>query len=805
MTRARMAATSRQARGGWRWLPRGSIANLLRLLVAVPLIAVVGFAGLTLIGNLRQVIDAGAAQSLAALAADAGALARALQVERAAAAVVVTSINKDGLENFNLETARVDAAITVFESHGIPSNAVAPIVQRVGTGLRTLPNVRGQVRYSAGATLSSVSFRYRILIADLLGLREAVAAGASAQIVDGVRAAAAVAQVGESIGQLQTVVLRSLATGELTPDAQQAAAAATARMTEASTDFLDHAQPSWSERWEQVGANPIVITAQGLRDQVARTVPGEPIAVSATDWVSATNAWMNELYEVQRAVDAAVADELAAVRLAELESAGFQAGAVALALALTAVLTSAVARRITRRLRRLQDSASTAAYQRLPVVVRELNAAPAGMVRYQDVADRLAAEIVVDAEDEIAAVGAALRELFREAVLTAGEQAMMRKNVADMFVHLSHREQRLVDALLVQVDAVEYGETDPDRLRQLYELDNLATRMGRINKSLLVLGGSGASRVRPEAVPIVTVVQAALSQIEQYSRVRIGALDSRLSLHGDTVDETAHMLAELLDNATSYSPPENEVWVTGQPMADRLVLQITDHGVGLSDQRLEQINRHLAAPAPLELVGVRSMGLMVVSRLAARHGIVVELRKARHGGTAAEVTIPWSLLSWQDTATHALSATTMAGRASAADRRAVHPRSASSPSASASTGSAAAQDAPTVNGWFTTPVKGADVTITWPRSDGERWAAAVVRDVSDAIAARWSGLPRRVPQRDLVPDPPPQTATRTRHRRLDPTRIAAAMSAYARGVAGFRVPSTNQASRSLEHHRENSE
>jgi len=115
------------------------------------------------------------------------------------------------------------------------------------------------------------------------------------------------------------------------------------------------------------------------------------------------------------------------------------------------------------------------------------------------------------------------------------------------------------------------------------------------------------------------------------------------------------------------------------------------------------------------------------------------------------------------------------------------------------TGSAVAQGTRTVNGWFTTALDGADVAVVWPTSDGERWGAAAERDVFDAGAARRNGLPRRVPQPDLVPDPPPETATSGRHRRLDPTRIAAAMSAYARGVAGFRVPSTNQASRSLEH------
>jgi hypothetical protein len=754
-------------------------------LVAVPLLAVVGFAGLALLSNVRQVVDAGDTQRVAALATDAGALARALQDERAAAAVALTTADRAGVDRFDVAVAQTNAAVAAFRRHGTPTDAVGTTLRRVDTDLGNLANVRGQVRYSDAATLSSVSFSYRILIADLLTLREAVAAGTSAQIDNDVRAAAALAEAGESVGQLQIVVLRSLAIGELTPAAQQEVSGVSARLVEASTVFLNLAETSWAAQWERIGANPQVIVAQRLRDEVGRTVPGERFRVDASEWVTATSAWITELYDVQRVVDAAVADQVAIVRGAELRSAVVRGAGVASVLALTAVLTSVVARRITRRLRWLQRSVSAAAFQRLPVVVRELDAAPSGTVRHDEVADRSAAGLVLDDEDEIAEVSAAVRELFREAVRTAGAQTIMRANIADMFVHVSRREQRLVDALLAQVDRVEYDETDPDRLRQLYQLDNLATRMGRINQSLLVLGGSGTSRVRHEPLPMVTVIQAALSQIEQYARVRIGTVEHRLLVAGDAVDEIAHLLAELLDNATAYSPPETEVWVTGQPLSDRLMLAIVDRGVGLSAQRREQINAALAAPAAVELTGVRAMGLMVVGRLAARHGVRVELRGGQRGGTVAEVAIPSALLSWGDPGAPVPTfATTPGAGAHAANS----PSPLFRPGRPPDTAAAGGTDLRTVNGWFKT-ASDVEVIVSWPTTDAERWAATIEPAAAAATAASPAGLPQRVPQPHLPDTRPSDGDEYGSNRRLDPASIASAMSAYARGVAGRRVPS----------------
>ncbi len=759
--------------------PRGSITNLMRLLVAVPLVAVVGFGGLTLVGSVRQVVDAGRAQQLAALATDAGILAKALQSERAAAAVALITTDPTAVEQFDLQVTQTSAATVAFGRHGVPAATVQATLRRVDTGLANLANVREQVRGSQTATLSSISFSYRILIADLLALREVVATGASASIVDDVRAAAALAQAGESIGQLQIVVLRSLAIGELTPDAQLGAAAATARLTETSAVFLDLAQPAWSAQWEKVGANPLVITAQRLRDQVGRTAPGEPVRVDAEEWTATTNAWVNELHRLQRIVDAAVDDAVAASRRAQLRSALIQGAGVAAAVVLAAVLTSVVAGRITRRLRWLRNSATAAAYHRLPMVVSELNAAPTGTVRYDEMANRSAAELVLDSEhdDEIGAVGAAMRELFREAVRTAGQQAVMRKNIGDMFVHLSHREQRLVDALLAQVDLVERDETDPDRLYQLYQLDNLATRMGRINKSLLVLGGSGASRVRRDAVPLVMVMQAALSQIEQYPRVQIGQLDSRMFVAGDVVDELAHLLAELLDNATTYSPPDTQVWVGGQPLRDCLLVQVIDAGVGLSAQRREELNARLASSAAAELTSLRSMGLVVVGRLAARHRLRVELRAGHRGGTVADVAIPWNIVSWGETST-VVSAAPAAVPGSHGGHVATAEQAWIRPGAAAPTPAAAPG---TVNGWFSSRIDSSGATVLWPGNEAEQWSGAP--QYGDPLLAGESGLPVRVPsQRDAFATPYRGDVAGGSPRRLDPVAVAAAMSAYARAV-----------------------
>ncbi|WP_341718736.1 nitrate- and nitrite sensing domain-containing protein [Micromonospora sp. FIMYZ51] len=858
-----------EARQGW--LARGSIVRLLRLLVTVPLIAVVGFAGLALQGTVRQVLNAGTVHDMVTLSTQAGALARALQAERVTAAVELTTQSQTASATFDEQVARTDAEIAEFERRRAEVETSVPALQRIDAGLTALSTVREQVRSSPRATLSAIAFSYRILIADLLTFRASVATDTSNRIADDVRAAVAVSEAGEAIGQLQVIVLRSLAGGEVTPAGQQESVGAQARFAEASNAFLALAEPGWVAGWEQIGTDQQVVAAQRLQDQVGRTLPGERLVVDANAWVEATDGWIGRMFQIQGEVDAAVADRVAAERAQLLRNAVLQSVGILVVLAITAVLTGVVARRITRRLRSLRNTVTKVAYDRLPAVVRDLNAAPPGSVRPDEVADRSVAEFRITGADEIAEVATATRALHREAVRIAGEQAVMRANIAEIFVHLSRREQRLVDAMLAQVDLVERDEADPERLQQLYQLDHLATRMARINQSLLVLGGSGISRVRQEPVPLDHVTQAALSQIEHYTRVRMGTVDRELCIAGPAVDEIVHLLAELLDNATGYSPPETEVLVTGHALSDRAIVQVVDQGVGLSAQRYQQLNAGLANPASIEVAGVRAMGLTVVARLASRHGVSVELRPGPTGGTVAEIVMPASIvvrrpvqqpelvsaapapapIAGARPASSALAAGRMAapaGTTAARSAPAAPARPAPAPLFQPATvTSTAASDRRTVNGWFKTTMDGDSVAVTWPTDPGERWAAATMAlpiqtgpfppqagpsapqagpsspqvelaypqagppspqaelpppqagspppqagsspPQAGSSLPTQGGLPRRVPQSHLIPDARQPDANVPR--KLDPAAVAAAMSAYAKGVAGRRAPAAS--------------
>ncbi|WP_238013996.1 nitrate- and nitrite sensing domain-containing protein [Dactylosporangium sp. AC04546] len=607
----------------------------------MPLVAVVVFAGIALISTVQQVNRTRNLQNLAALASEAGGLAHALQRERAAAVNAVLSSSAPQLDAFNQQVMLTDdTARTYAEKRG--SVGGSDLLGRIDTSLAALAKVREQVRNKdAKITVSGLAFTYRILVADLLTYRESVArSGAPTDLADEIRAAAALSRAAEALGQQQVAVLRAVNGVLLTPALQVEITATRTSFVEASVAFNQLAPGEWRTWYEQASTGEQVVAAQRFQDQVARTGIGQQINVDPVGWINAMSGWSGLLYQVEQKVDDAVVAAVEDLRGDQMTQAAIQIAAVAAVLLIAIILTGMVARRITRRLRYLHDAARTVAYDQLPAVVSELRAAAPGTVDPDEVADRASATLAVSGADEVADVASAFRAVHREAVRIAGEQAVMRSNVAEIFVHLSRREQRLVDAVLAQVDRVERDETDPDRLQQLYQLDHLATRMARINLSLLVLGGSGAARIRREDAPLGKVLQAAISQIEHYVRVRFGSIDDDVAVVAEAVDEIVHLLAELLDNATGYSPPESDVWVTARALGDRVIIQIVDSGVGLAPARREQLNDLLAEPPAIDIAAVRAMGLTVVGHIAARYNILVQLRPGQHTGTLAEVTIP---------------------------------------------------------------------------------------------------------------------------------------------------------------------
>ncbi|GGM13955.1 nitrate- and nitrite sensing domain-containing protein [Dactylosporangium sucinum] len=868
------------------------IIDQLRLIVAVPLVAVVVFAGIALITTVQQVNRSRSLQNLASLASEAGGLAHALQRERAAAVNVVLNNSPQQIDAFNQQAMLTDdTARSYAEKRG--SVTGNDLLNRIDSSLASLIKVREQVRNKdAKVTVSGLAFTYRILVADLLTYRESVArSGAPTDLADEIRAAAALSRAAESLGQQQVAVLRALAAGGLTPALQVEITATRTSFTEASVSFNQLAPAEWRTWYEQASTGDQVVAAQRFQDQVARTAAGQPIALDSVGWINAMSGWSGLLYQVEQKADDAVVAAVAELRDDQMTQAAIQIAAVAAVLLIAIILTGMVARRITRRLRYLHDAARTVAFEQLPAVVSELRAAAPGTVDPDEVADRASATLTVGGADEVADVANAFRAVHREAVRIAGEQAVMRSNVAEIFVHLSRREQRLVDAVLAQVDRVERDETDPDRLQQLYQLDHLATRMARINLSLLVLGGSGAARVRREDAPLGKVLQAAISQIEHYVRVRFGSIDDDVAVVAEAVDEIVHLLAELLDNATGYSPPESEVWVTARGLGDRVIIQIVDSGVGLAPARREQLNDLLAEPPAIDIAAVRAMGLTVVGHIAARYNILVQLRPGQHTGTLAEVTIPSTVFrpimaserqpqlapvgagsggqgapprpandlftpqtqqqpavaspesSLFSVPTQELRAVPHAPSMPAAPQAyqpqayqppiamPAGPVSPPPPPASPPPPGPGAwpplppPDVPavlaavadesielpifkSVNGWFrvesssppppvSAPVAAVETTfaepVNWETSADVGWRAAQQAATPQVSSTTSSGLPVRSAGRHLVPgaaEPTPAeraAATGSGAPRRDPTKVAAAMSAYARGVANRRT------------------
>jgi len=223
------------------------------------------------------------------------------------------------------------------------------------------------------------------------------------------------------------------------------------------------------------------------------------------------------------------------------------------------------------------------------------------------------------------------------------EQAALRQSIGDLLHNLARRSQGLVDRQLELIDELERDEVDPDRLDELFRMDHLATRMRRNVENLIVLSGVEQRRRWSESVPLRDVVEAAVAEVEEYSRVQVGGIHD-LTLSGQAASDVAHLVAELVENATSFSSPTTRVEVSGGPAGNGYVLEIEDHGIGMSDAELAEANNRLAAPLAADIAVSRMMGFHVVGRLAARHGIRVQLRHCWFGGVAALVLLPPALL-----------------------------------------------------------------------------------------------------------------------------------------------------------------
>ncbi|GLY82575.1 hypothetical protein Airi02_005070 [Actinoallomurus iriomotensis] len=313
------------------------------------------------------------------------------------------------------------------------------------------------------------------------------------------------------------------------------------------------------------------------------------------------------------------------------------AGGLGLLAVIASIIVSiTTARDLMRQLEKLRIAARELADKRLPGVVERL-----GRGEKVDVASE--APPLRFGEDEVGQVGHAFNSVQETAIRTAVEQAELRRGIRDILLSLARRSQALVHRQLTLLDTMERRQDDSAELEDLFHVDHLATRMRRNAENLIVLSGATPARGWRRPVPMIDVVRSAVAEVEDYTRVTVMPM-GEVALAGRAVGDIVHLLAELIENAVSFSPPYTQAQVSGHPVAHGYAVEIEDRGLGMTDEILADINERVTDPPEFNLSSSAHLGLYVVGRLAMRYDVKVSLKHSSYGGTTAVVLIPHELV-----------------------------------------------------------------------------------------------------------------------------------------------------------------
>ncbi|QXJ23578.1 nitrate- and nitrite sensing domain-containing protein [Actinomadura graeca] len=374
-----------------------------------------------------------------------------------------------------------------------------------------------------------------------------------------------------------------------------------------------------------------------LEDHVYQGRPGAPLRVKSEEWRSSMETVLAGLEDVVLNGGERLVNRAKPVAIGVILRLVLAGGLGLLAVIASVIVSITTARALVRQLERLRQAAWELAEQRLPGVVERL-----GHGEEVDVA--VEAPPLEFGSDEIGQVGRAFNAVQETAIRTAVEQAELRRGIRDVLLSLARRTQTLVHRQLTMLDTMERRrDIEVKDLEELFRLDHLATRMRRNAENLIVLSGSLPARGWRNAVPMVDVIRAAVGEVEDYTRVTVLPL-GQYELAGRAVGDVTHLLAELIENAVSFSPPDTVVQVSGHLVASGFAIDIEDRGLGMTEEKLTEINERIADPPEFNLQSSVQLGLYVVSKLAERYGLQVSLKRSAYGGTTAVVVIPKELV-----------------------------------------------------------------------------------------------------------------------------------------------------------------
>jgi signal transduction histidine kinase len=375
----------------------------------------------------------------------------------------------------------------------------------------------------------------------------------------------------------------------------------------------------------------------GYFEQVALNAgDGRNLQVNPQSWWSAQTTVLDDMLRLQQHVGSVIQARAATLQDQATQRMGLLLGAVLISFIGSVYLATVASRSIARPLATLADEANRLAGERLPEAVRKATAG-------DDDTPPLTVQVPAGASDEVRLVADALDRVQATAYSLATEQAMLRHSTTESLANLGRRNQNLLRRQLGFITRLEREESDPTGLANLFELDHLATRMRRNAESLLVLVGAASPRQWSEPLPIADVIRAAVSEVEEYRRVALRRVDDAL-VAGAVVSGIAHMLAELVENGLSFSPPDADLEIQGRRIGDSYLIAITDQGIGMSRADLESANQRLRGEGDFITAPARFLGHYVVGRLAADMDIDVQLAPSPVTGITARIVLPPSLL-----------------------------------------------------------------------------------------------------------------------------------------------------------------
>ncbi|MFC8454948.1 nitrate- and nitrite sensing domain-containing protein [Kitasatospora sp. NPDC057223] len=643
---------ARTATGLRRLRPRTVRARILALLM-VPVVSVLALWSFASVTTAQDVWDLLRLKDVhSALLVPVGDTVTGLQAERTAAGQLLagpTATRESALREAAAATDAAAARLTFgpaynrADAEGLGADA-AVRVDTLGAAVGALPALRNRV-LAHGAGWGEVYTAYGEAIDRAFAVAGAVTPVQDHRTASDARVLLEFARSRELLAREDALLRAGQAAGSLTEDQLREFGGAVFARRQFEQGSAADLRPADRTALAAVTADADYRDLTGFEDRIAAAPDGRAAAaaVSPDRWSVAADGTARALRAVDTDAGRAAAERTDPYALGLLTPSG-----VAVLLGLAAVIASLlisvqIGRGLVTELIALRNSALELAGRKLPATMRRLRAGE---------------EIDIDAEaplpehgsDEIGQVHGALGSVQRAAVTAAVERAEVLSGVSGVFVNLARRSQVLVHRQLTLLDAMERRTEDPAELEDLFRLDHLTTRMRRHAEGLIILSGAAPGRAWRRPVPLLDVVRAAVAEVEEYARVEVHRLPYA-ALCGPAVADLTHLVAELVENATGFSPPHTKVHIRGEQVGNGYALEIEDRGLGMGAEALADANRRIAAAEQSDLFDSDRLGLFVVSRLARRQDVRVSLRPSAYGGTTAVVLLPTALLETPDAAT----------------------------------------------------------------------------------------------------------------------------------------------------------